>query len=68
MALKAVSVLTPLVGQLVLAATLLSAQPASAQMVDLGDFTAPSTLSYQNSFNGQHNQFTDWYAFSVPAT
>jgi hypothetical protein len=68
MASKSVTLVKLLAGQLALAASLLSAHSASAQMVDLGDFTAPATLSYQNSFTGQQTSFTDWYGFSVPAT
>jgi hypothetical protein len=46
-------------------AAVFSTQAALAQSIDLGDYTAPATISYQNSFGGQQNQFTDWYAFSV---
>ncbi|HRH76347.1 MAG TPA: FxDxF family PEP-CTERM protein [Cellvibrionaceae bacterium] len=67
MALKSIYQLKAFVGPFLLAASLGAAHTASAQMVDLGDFTASTTLSYQNSFSTQQTSFTDWYAFSVPA-
>jgi hypothetical protein len=36
-----------------------------AQVVDLGNYTSPSTLTYQNSLPANQGQFTDWYGFSV---
>lgn len=68
MARTPASLFTRLARHLALVAPLICAHSARAQMVDLGDFAGPASLSYQNSFNGQQGQFTDWYAFSVPAS
>lgn len=69
MAFRTSTLLKPIAARFVVVATAaLLAQTASAQSVDLGDFAAPTTLSYQNSFNTQQAQFTDWYAFSVNET
>lgn len=68
MAFKKISPLKLLAGQLALSLSILHAQSAAAQMVDLGDFSAPATLSYHNSFTNSQTGFVDWYGFSVPST
>jgi hypothetical protein len=44
---------------------LLLTHTAAAETFDLGNYTAPDAISYDNSFSGPQSQFTDWYSFSV---
>lgn len=53
---------------LLLSLSALSVELVHAQVIDLGQYSAPNTFSYQNSFQAPNLGFVDWFAFSIDDT